>query len=494
VLPNLTGQVLDQYRIVERLGQGENAVAYKAIQPGLDRPVTLKVLSSVGSDARERLRRESVALAQFRHPGIRQVYRLGAIAVGSPGLSAEVVFAVLEYAEGSLRGLMSSRFEKGRVFARAEVVRYLRPIADVLDYLHGRGWAHLDVKPENVMIIDGQRIVLADFGIAQPFGKAQNPGTPGYASPELLSGETVGAPADIFGLAAVAYEMLVGQPPFRGTLIERISATRHSVPARVDQVSPHCSNSLGFVLQGALARDPKERLPRSAGALVDRLDRADTMTVRLPTLPRRRPALVFGLGALLCAATGLGVWQPWSSSVTRLGSRPTVPPTAAEIVLATVAPGPARSLAATPPGAIAALPAPTLTLAPTATLRPTARPAPTSIPTSSPPAAMACTNAERVEGAAIVAPAANARLKRGPVPVRGAADLPGMTEYEFYVRDPGQPPDAFAWRDARAATVRDGLLWTWDTGSLAPGEYTLRLRVKLNNGQYKDCDVPVTLE
>jgi serine/threonine protein kinase len=493
VLPNLTGQVLDQYRLVERLGQGENAVAYKASQRGLDRPVTLKVLTTAGNDARERLRRESMTLAQFRHPGIRQVYRLGTIATGAPGFGGEVVFAVLEYAEGSLRGLMSNRFDKGRVFTRTEVVRYLRPVADVLDYLHGRGWAHLDVKPENVMIVDGQRIALADFGIAQPFGKAQEPGTPGYAAPELLGGETVGPPADIFALAAVAYEMLVGQPPFRGTPIERISATRLAVPARVDQVSPHCSNSLGFVLQGALARDPRVRFPHSAGALVSRLDRADTMTVRLPSLPRRRPVLVFGVGALLCAAAGLGVWQPWSSPLARPVSRSTPLPTAVELSAA-IAPRRASAPEATSPGEIAALPAPTLTLAPTATLRAATSLAPTGTPTRPPTPGMACTNAERAEGAAIVSPAANARLKRGPIPVRGAADLPGMTEYEFYVRDPGQPPEAFAWRIARADTVKDGLLWTWDTGNLAPGQYALRLRVKLNNGQHKDCDVPVTLE
>jgi serine/threonine-protein kinase len=493
VLPNLTGQTLDQYRLIERLGQGENAVAYKAIQLGSDRPVTLKVLSTAGNEARERLRRESVTLAQFRHPGIRQVYRLGTIAAASSGVGHDVVFAVLEYAEGSLRGLMSSRFAKGRVFARAEIVRYLHPVADVLDYLHSLGWAHLDVKPENVMIIDGQRIALADFGIAQPFGKAQDPGTPGYASPELLGGEAVGPPADIFALAAVAYEMLVGQPPFRGTPIERISATRLAVPARVDQVSPHCSNSLGFVLQGALARDSLSRVPRSAGALVNRLDRADTMTVRLPTLPRRRPVLVFGVGALLCAATGLGVWQPWSTPLARSPSRPTPAPATAELPATTV---PAR--AATPVSApsrlSATLPAPTLTLAPTATPRATASPASTGTPTRPPPVGMACTNAERVEGAAIVAPAANARLKRGPIAVRGTADLPNMTEYEFYVRDPGQPPEAFAWRDSRPDRVQDGLLWTWEAGDLTPGPYTLRLRVKLNNGQHKECDVPITLE
>jgi hypothetical protein len=69
-----------------------------------------------------------------------------------------------------------------------------------------------------------------------------------------------------------------------------------------------------------------------------------------------------------------------------------------------------------------------------------------------------------------------------------------MTEYEFYVHDSSMPPDTFAWRDSRPAAVRDGLLWTWATGDLAAGSYTLRLRVKLNSGQYKECDVPVTLD
>jgi serine/threonine protein kinase len=491
--PNLTGQTLDRYRLIERLGQGENAVAYKAVEPGSDRPVTLKVISSASRDARERLRRESVTLAQFRHPGIRRVYGLGTILAGSSGLGEEVVFAVLEYAEGSLRGLMSDRFDKGRVFARAEVVRYLRPVADVLDYLHGRGWVHLDVKPENVMIIDGQRIALADFGIAQPFGKAREPGTPGYASPELLGGEMVGPPADVFALAAVAYEMLVGQPPFRGTPIERISATRLATPARVDRLSPYCSNSLGFVVQAALTRNPRKRSPRRAGAFVGHLDRADTMTVRLPTLPRRRPVIVVGIGMLLCTAVGFGVWRPWSAFV--FGGELAAAQTPAVVKsAATPSPMPEVRSNGAQPGEIASLTAPTFTVVPTATLKPTATPAPTGSPTPRPTPGMACTNAERLAGAAIVSPGANARLKRGQVPIRGTADLPGMTEYEFYVRDPGQPPDSFAWRVARADSVKDGLLWTWNAADLAPGQYMLRLRVKLNNGQYKDCDVPVTLE
>jgi len=107
----------------------------------------------------------------------------------------------------------------------------------------------------------------------------------------------------------------------------------------------------------------------------------------------------------------------------------------------------------------------------------------------------ACANPEVDPGAVIVEPRANARLAHGQIAVRGTADRPDSTGYEFQLHSPAQPAGAFSWNQTwDAARVRDGLLWTWDARTLAPGQYMLRLRVKLNTGNYKDCDVPVTLE
>jgi hypothetical protein len=137
---------------------------------------------------------------------------------------------------------------------------------------------------------------------------------------------------------------------------------------------------------------------------------------------------------------------------------------------------------------------PTETLAPTRTAAPTntAAPAPTATPKSVGPA---CTNGEVDPGAVISEPRANARLARGPIAVRGTADRPNSTGYEFQLHSPAQPAGVFSWKQTwDTARVKGDLLWTWDARGLDPGPYMLRLRVKLNDGNFKDCDVPVTLE
>jgi hypothetical protein len=496
MLPSLTGLTLGKYRIIERLGKGENAEVYKAMHPALDLAVTIKVPVPGNPEARERLRRESVTLAQFTHPGIRQIRSIET--------SGDYFFAVLDYSERSLRGMLSERLDRGGVFSRAEIVRWLRPVADVLDYLHRRGWVHLDIKPENILIAEDGRVTVADFGIAQRFGKAQNQGTPGYASPEAWNHDAAGPPADIFSLAVIVYEMLAGRRAFVGDTAAVAWQTQNRDPEMLDRVNPRCSNSRAYVVRAAMAKDPRQRFPRSAGAFLDRLERADTFTVLLPSLPRRRPALVYSLGGLCVAgALVLGVTHPWSHWPPGQ-SPPTAPPPAPTVQLKPAgAPGPTVTLApATQPVVVATTRAPapvalepTFTLEPTGTLAPPDTPAPSDTPASAPaPAGPACSNPEWVQGAVITEPRAGAVLQRGPIAVLGTADLANSTEYELYVHDPAQGPDDFSWRANSAAKVKDGLLWTWEAGELAPGRYELRLRVKLNTGNYKDCVVPVTLE
>jgi serine/threonine-protein kinase len=485
----LIGQTLGKYRIIERLGQGENAVVYKAHQTALNRFVTLKILEASNREGQERLRRESQVLARFQHSNIRQVY-----SIESHG---PFVFAVLEYAEKSLKDLLNERRQKQpRPFTRTETVEKLRPIAEVLDYLHGNGWVHLDIKPQNILVTAEGRVLLADFGVAQPFGKPQSRGTPAYVAPEVVNGDSVHAAADIYSFGVVAYEMLALRLPFTGE--NDLTLMRHhtqTLPPKLDQVSGHISNSAASVVNQALAKAPHRRYA-TAAIFVDMLDRADTASVRLRTLPKRRPIAVAAAAvSLACVLTFGGVW-----GLPRLFARPlpTPPPV---VTLAAVPVTLPPTLTWTPPAvfptpvsAVVTTPAPAVT--PSTTLVPTKTPAPTftTAPSDTPrPAGPACTNPGFSQGATITEPAANASLQRGPIVVRGTADLPNSVGYEFQYRSADRA-DEFHVIDGWSGRVQDKPLGTWNASALPAGNYVLRLRVNLRDGNYKDCDVPITLQ
>lgn len=482
MIASLVGQTFNGYRISERLGQGASAVVYKADQIALNRAVTLKVIETSNRDGYERLLRESQVLAQFKRPGIRQVFSIES--------AGSYTFAVLEFAESSLRGLIEERRRASRVLLCSETARILRPIAEVLDYLHRHGWLHMDIKPENILLADGDRALLADFGVAQPFGVPQSRGTPAYVAPEVISSDALGAAADIYSLGVVIYEMLTGRPPFLGdTPLALWHQHSHATPPRADRVHRGCSNSAAWVVARALEKTPQARYV-TASVLMDTLARADTVSVRLPTLPRRRPGwTAVGAASLACAA--------FLSVRTFLPPVSSAPPTPSPAVDAPAPTGMSVPAPLPKPTATfqpsAELPAPTATLAPS--LTPAPRPTLTQALPSPTSASVACRNSDFVPGAVINAPAANAALSRGAIVVRGTAALPDSVGYELLYRGEREKANDFHFVMARAGErVEAGELGVWNTAALPKGSYVIRLRVKLRDGNYKDCDAPIRLE
>jgi serine/threonine-protein kinase len=495
--PSLIGHtLLDRYHVVERLGQGSNGIVYKARQLNLDRFVTLKVIERDNRAGYERLQQESRVLAQFHHPGIRQVY---SIETAGP-----YVFAVLDYVEKSLKNLIEERREQKQGFTRPETVQLLRPVGQVLDYLHSRSWAHMDVKPENILAAADGRVLLADFGVAQPFGPPRTRGTPTYVAPEVINEQPVSAATDLYSLAVVAFEMLAGAPPFIGdAAVVLYRQHTQALPPRLDRLNRQHSNSVAWVVNRALAKDPKQRY-LSATAFLNTLERADTISVRVPTLPRRRPVpTVLTAASVVCVSAlvaSLGLPRPPSPLPSTA-----VPaaPTATQRARADAEPGQPSS-----PGAEIVPPKITPTPMPRATVTPAPTPSVTIAPQWSPtapasstptPAGPACQNPDAVPGASIVRPAAGAQLPIGPITIQGTADLPNSIEYEFqYHAEAQDQPGHFHYIDGSTnrAKVANGVLGIWDPRklNLAPGDYTFRLRVKLANGNHKDCDVPLILK
>jgi len=261
----LAAALAGRYEVERELGRGGMAIVYLAYDLRHKRQVAVKVLrpelaAALGA---ERFLREIETAAGLQHPHILALY--------DSGEAADLLYYVMPHVEGeSLR----ARLERERQLPVDEAVTLIRALAGALDYAHRQGIVHRDVKPENVLLSEGQPL-LADFGIALALSGTGGSrltetgisvGTPQYMSPEQAAGDrAVGPHSDIYALGAVAYELLAGEPPFTGATAEAVLArvlvdeprpmrtVRRTVPAAVEAA----------VLK-ALAKVPADRFRSAA--------------------------------------------------------------------------------------------------------------------------------------------------------------------------------------------------------------------------------------
>ena len=220
----LAAALTDRYRIERELGQGGMATVYLAHDLRHDRDVAIKVLhpdlgAALGSD---RFLSEIRTTARLQHPHILPLL--------DSGEADGLLYYVMPLVTGET---LRTRLERERQLPVDDAVRITREVADALGYAHGHGVVHRDIKPENILLQGGHALV-ADFGIALAVQSAGGQrmtqtglslGTPQYMSPEQAMGErSVDARSDIYALGAVAYEMLVGEPPFTGPTVQAIVA------------------------------------------------------------------------------------------------------------------------------------------------------------------------------------------------------------------------------------------------------------------------------
>jgi serine/threonine-protein kinase len=275
-----------RYRIERELGEGGMATVYLADDLRHERKVALKVLRPelaviVGAD---RFLAEIKTTASLQHPHVLPLH--------DSGEADGFLFYVMPYVEGeSLR----ERLDRERQLSIDEAVRIATNVAEALQYAHERGVIHRDIKPANILLQAGKPVV-ADFGIALAVGSAGGGrltetglslGTPFYMSPEQATGdESVGPAADIYALGCVLHEMLVGEPPFKGTTPQAVLAKiitgetpsarveRASVPLNVDGATSKALEKLPadrFVGAGAFAEalaDPNFRHGSDASTTV----------------------------------------------------------------------------------------------------------------------------------------------------------------------------------------------------------------------------------
>ena len=195
-MPLADGQIFAGYTIGRILGAGGMGEVYLARHPRLPRHDALKVLGvevSHDEEYRQRFNQEAEMVATLRHPNIVTIYDRG-------DFDGQLWIA-MEFVDGTdASRLLTDKYPKG--IPPAEVVRIITPIADALDYAHGRGLLHRDIKPANILLgvpeSADDRIMLVDFGVARWIGQSSDltgadmtVGTVNYAAPEQLKGEQI---------------------------------------------------------------------------------------------------------------------------------------------------------------------------------------------------------------------------------------------------------------------------------------------------------------
>jgi serine/threonine-protein kinase len=254
-------RVLSTRYVIEReLGRGGMAVVFLARDVRHDRPVAIKVFRSDIGDAiaAERFQREIRLLARLQHPHILPLY--------DSGTTGETSYFVSPFIEGET---LRDRLKREHQLPVDEAVRLTLEVADALDFAHTHDVIHRDIKPENILQHDGHAVV-ADFGIARAMRRSAGEwttsagmmvGSPAYMSPEQASGERqIDGRTDIYSLGCVLYEMLAGEPPFRGQsahlmIVARMTGSPRPVRELRDAVPPE----LDAALARSLERAPSDR-------------------------------------------------------------------------------------------------------------------------------------------------------------------------------------------------------------------------------------------
>ncbi len=290
--------VAGRYRLAAHIGSGGTADVWRAYDESRDRPVTVKILRDPNDpDARRHFLAEARRLETLDHPSIVPV-------LGIHEALGDTLIA-FEHVEGEPLDQLTA---SGPALTPRKIALLLIQLADAVEAFHSHGFVHLDLKPANVLIAADGRPRLLDFGIAEPIGHPPEiaRGTPGYASPEVAAGGAASRASDVYGLAAIAKQLLGAHPSPRVA-----SVLRHGLdpdPAR------RYRRPRSFVYGVALAVVIDEELAvleratrRGRAALAGLFSRGAGR--RVVTFARARPELSFRVAAGALVVAGLLLQQ-----------------------------------------------------------------------------------------------------------------------------------------------------------------------------------------
>ncbi len=313
---------IGNYQVLEEVGRGGMGVIYRARQRHSRRIVALKRILSYHADSQEtlaRFRREAQAAASLDHPNILPIYEVSECDDGLP-------FFSMKFAGGGslLDAAPALRGEPRRAVA------LLAKVARAVQYAHGQGILHRDLKPGNVLLDGRGEPLVSDFGLAKWLDTTSHLtqtltifGTPGYIAPEQVNGSAgkLGPTSDVYSLGAILFDLLTGRPPFLGEHALKVIQQASEKPApKLRTLVPGLDRDLETICSKCLEREPGARY-RSAGALAEDLERwlEGRHIIARPVSPparlwrsMRRHPLTAAMAALLMVlgtAVGALIWK-----------------------------------------------------------------------------------------------------------------------------------------------------------------------------------------
>jgi len=313
---------LGDYELLEEVGRGGQGVVFRARQKSLNRTVALKVISLGQWASKVHLRRfrlEAEAAAKLEHPGIVPIHEVGE-------RDGSCYFS-MKFVEG---GQLDEVARRAPMPIR-HTVELIAKVARTVHYAHDHGILHRDIKPGNILLDAKGEPHLTDFGLARLVETESSVtqtldviGTPSYMAPEQAVGNNaaISSVTDVYGLGAVLYQLLTGQPPFAGgTTYETIRLLLNTEPRPPRLLNPKIDRDLSTICLKCLEKDPKRRYS-SALALAEDLEhwlkhepilaRHIGIFIRGRKWVRRNPTSALLASSLITLAATAG-WIVWKS-------------------------------------------------------------------------------------------------------------------------------------------------------------------------------------
>jgi serine/threonine protein kinase len=259
---------LGRYEVVRELGKGAMGIVYLAKDPLIGRLVALKTIRPAAHadddetrEFQQRFIREAQAAGILNHPAIVTVHDIG------QDEGSGTSFIAMEYVEGQN---IKEVLQQGRALTFEQIADIVSQVADALDFAHSKGIVHRDVKPANIILLDGNRAKITDFGIAKIASSSANLtstgqflGTPNYMAPEQIKGAPVDGRTDLFSLGICLYEMLTRRKPFGGDSLTSISyKIVHEPFPPLHEINPQIPDGFEDVVARCLAKEPGKRYQR----------------------------------------------------------------------------------------------------------------------------------------------------------------------------------------------------------------------------------------
>ncbi|HEY6229916.1 MAG TPA: protein kinase [Pyrinomonadaceae bacterium] len=260
----MIGNVVGNYKVVQKIGEGGMGAVYKGVDLMLEREVAIKVLKpELASQPQvvERFRSEAVTLAKLNHPNIATLYNFFR--------QGDNFFMVLEFVNGTP---LEKLIEAHGVMTCEQAIPLFCQMLEGIDHAHSFGIIHRDIKPANMMLTQSGLLKVLDFGIARALGTARMTraghliGTIEYMSPEQVRGLETDARSDIYSLGMVLYEMLTGRVPFASdSEFELMKAQVEQLPTPPREFAPSIPEQVEWAILCATEKNPEKRF-QTAGA------------------------------------------------------------------------------------------------------------------------------------------------------------------------------------------------------------------------------------